>query len=180
METELSPKWRLKQIYEELNIERSTYYNRLKYLEIEPAQDDEGPYLNAEQMKMMSDLNEHIKKTGRRRGFRGGGELAISESSGLALEIPEQPDIPGIEEDQDRLQELIREAAELKVQQAAMPELIKLHLAAGMTEDDLPDDLKAKLEAVREAANPASPKQNAAAIASNLLAKYRATRSGRN
>ena len=91
----------------------------------------------------------------------------------MALEIPEQPDIPGIEEDEDRLEELIREAAELKVQRVAMPELIKLHLAAGMTEDDLPDDLRAKLEAVREAANPANPKQNAAAIANKLLERYR-------
>jgi len=177
METELSTKWRPEQICEELSIGTSTYYNRLKYLEIEPSRDDEGPYLTQEQNKLMEDLNEHIKKTGKTRGFRGGGELAISESSGLALEIPEQPEIPGIEEDEDGLGELIREAAELKVQQAAMPELIKLHLAAGMTEDDLPADLKAKLQAVREAAN---PKQNAAAIASNLLAKYRATRSGGN
>jgi hypothetical protein len=83
------------------------------------------------------------------------------------LEIPEQPEIPGNEEDEDKLEELIREAAELKVQQMAMPELVKLHLAAGMTEDDLPDDLKAKLQAVREAANPASPKQNPAAIANS-------------
>jgi hypothetical protein len=178
METELSTKWRPEQICEELSIEKSTYYNRLKYLEIEPSRDDDGTYLTQEQMKLMQELNEHIKKTGKMRGFRGGGELALSENSGLALEIPEQPDIPGTQED-DRagLEELIREAAELKVQQAAMPELIKLHLAAGMTEDDLPADLKAKLQAVREAAN---PKQNAAAIASNLLAKYRATRSGEN
>jgi hypothetical protein len=45
-----------------------------------------------------------------------------------------------------------------------------------MTEDDLPDDLKAKLEAVREAADPASPKQNAAAIANKLLERYRSGR----
>jgi hypothetical protein len=180
METELSTKWRSDQICEALSIEKSAYYNRLKYLEIEPGRDDEGSYLNAEQMKRMEELNEHIRKTGKMRGFRGSGELALSESSGLAWEIPEQPEIPGTQEDdRDGLEELIREAAELKVQQMAMPELVKLHLAAGMTEDDLPDDLKAKLEAVREAANP-NPKQNAAAIASNLLTRYRATRSGGN
>jgi hypothetical protein len=173
METELYTKWRLEQICEALSIEKSTYYNRLKYLEIEPSRDDEGSYLSADQMKLMEELNEHIKRTGKMRGFRGGGQLALSESSGLALEIPEQPDIPGIEEDEDRLEELIREAAELKVQQAAMPELIKLHLAAGMTEDDLPADLKAKLQGVRDAAN---PKQNAAAIANKLLERYRSGR----
>ena len=49
-----------------------------------------------------------------------------------------------------------------------------------MSEEDLPDEMKQELAAVREAANPASPKQNPAAVASNLLAKYRATRSGGN
>jgi len=182
METELSTKWRPEQICEVLSIGTSTYYNRLKYLEIEPSRDDEGTYLTQEQKKLMEDLNEYIRKTGKTRGFRDGGELAISESSDLAsmLEIPVQPEIPGSEEDEDKLEELIREAAELKVQQMAMPELIKLHLAAGMTEDDLPADLKAKLQAVREAANPAGPKQNPAAVARNLLAKYRATKSGGN
>jgi hypothetical protein len=165
---------------EALGIKKSPYYERLRFLGIKANKDDEGTYLNAEQMRMMWDLNEHILRTGKMEGFQGGGQLALSESSGLALEIPEKPEIPGIEEDdRDGLEELIREAAELKVQQMAMPELVKLHLAAGMTEDDLPDDLKAKLEAVREAANP-NPKQNAAAIASNLLTRYRATRSGGN
>ena len=80
-----------------------------------------------------------------------------------------QPDIPS-DDDENGLEQLIREAAELKVQQAAMPDLVRLHLANGMTEDDLPDDLKAKLQAVREAAN---PKQSAASIAQQLLERHR-------
>ena len=159
--------------YDALGIKTSPYYERLRFLGIKANKDEDGTYLNAEQMKLMWDLNDHILQTGKMEGFPGGGQLALSESSGLALEIPEQPDIPGIEEDEDGLEELIREAAELKVQQAAMPELIKLHLAAGMTEDDLPDDLKAKLQAVREAAN---PKQNATSIAQQLLQRHRQNR----
>ncbi|MEG5087956.1 MULTISPECIES: hypothetical protein [unclassified Microcoleus] len=173
MTTELSTKLRPDEICEKLGIGTSTYYNRLKYLGIEASRDAEGPYLNAEQMKLMEELSEHIKATGKMQGFGGGGQLALSESSGLAsaLEIPVQPEIPGSEEDEDGLEELIREAAELKVQQVAMPELIKLHLAAGMTEDDLPPDLKAKLQAVRDAAN---PKPNAAAsLAQRMLQRHR-------
>lgn len=181
METELSTKWRPEQICEALSIERSTYYNRLKYLEIEPSRDDEGPYLNAEQMKRMEELNLHIQKTGRMRGFRGGGELAISENSDLAsaLEIPEI-EIPGVETenfaqmDDEMLSQLIGEAGELKVQQVAMPELIKLHLAAGMTEEDLSDEQRAKLRAIREAA---TPKSNAAAsLAQKMLQRHRQNR----
>ncbi|MEG4007730.1 hypothetical protein QUA41_17735 [Microcoleus sp. Pol11C1] len=172
MTAELSTKWRPEQVCEELSIGSSTYYNRLKHLGIEASKDADGPYLNAEQMKLMEELSEHIRQTGKMQGFGGGGQLALSESSGLAsaLEIPMQPDIPGSDDDGDGLEELIREAAELKVQQAAMPELIKLHLAAGMTEDDLPADLKAKLQAVRDAAN---PKQSAASIAQQLLQRHR-------
>ncbi|MEG4242984.1 hypothetical protein QUA51_09785 [Microcoleus sp. Pol10_D6] len=172
MTTELSTKLRPDEICEKLGIGTSTYYNRLKYLGIEASRDADGPYLNAEQMKLMEELSEHIRQTGKMQGFGGGGQLALSESSGLAsaLEIPVQPEIPGSEEDGDGLEELIREAAELKVQQVAMPELIKLHLAAGMTEDDLPADLKAKLQAVRDAAN---PKPNAASIAQQLLQRHR-------
>ncbi len=171
MTTELSTKWRPDDICEKLGIGSSTYYNRLNHLGIEASKDSEGTYITAEQMQVMEELSEHIKQTGKMKGFRVGGELAVSESSGLAsgLEIPMQPEIPG-DEDEDGLEQLIREAAELKVQQAAMPDLVRLHLANGMTEDDLPDDLKAKLQAVREAAN---PKQSAASIAQQLLERHR-------
>ena len=171
MTTELSTKWRPDELCEKLGIGSTTYYNRLSHLGIEASKDEEGMYLTAEQMKLMEELSEHIKQTGKMKGFRVGGELAVSESSGLAsgLEIPVQSDIPG-NEDEDGLEQLIRQAAELKVQQAAMPDLVRLHLANGMTEDDLPDDLKAKLLAVREAAN---PKQNAASIAQQLLERHR-------
>lgn len=161
---------------EVLGIKKSPYYDRLKYLGIKANKDGEGTYLNEEQMKLMWELDEHIRETGKMEGFGGGsegGQLALSESSGLAsaLEIPRQPEIPGSEEDDEGgLEQLIREAAELKLQQEAMPDLVRLHLAAGMTEDDLPDDLKAKLQAVREAAN---PKQNAASIAQQLLQRHR-------
>lgn len=170
MTTELSTKWRFEQISEKLGIEKTTYYNRLRFLEIEPSKDSEGTYLNAEQMQIMEDLNEHIRETGRMKGFRGGGQLALSESS-AALEIPEQVEPETFTDaDGEGLEQLIREAAELKVQQVAMPDLVRLHLAAGMSEDDLPDDLKAKLQAVRDAAN---PKQNAASIAQQLLQRHR-------
>jgi hypothetical protein len=181
METELSTKWRIEQICERLGIERSAYYNRLKYLEIEPSRDDEGPYLTQHQMKEMEELNEHIKKSGKMRGFRDGGELAISENSDLAsgseLEIPEVETENFDRMDDEMLSRLIGEAGELKVRQAAMPDLVRLHLAAQMTEEDLSDAQKQKLRAIRDAAN---PKPNAAVVASNLLAKYRATRSGGN
>lgn len=177
MTAELSTKLRPDEICERLGIGSSTYYNRLSHLGIEASKDAEGPYLNAEQMKLMEELSEHIKQTGRMKGFRdSGGQLALSESSGLAsaLEIPVQPEIPGSDEDEEGRNRLIWEAGELKVQQEATPDLLKLHLAAQMTEEDLSEEQRAKLQAIRNAAN---PKPNAAAsIAQQLLQRHRQNR----
>jgi hypothetical protein len=165
---------------EKLGIKKSPYYQRLRFLNIKANKDDEGVYLTADQMKLMFDLHEHIKQTGKMEGFSGGGQLTLVESSGApALEISLEPETVVNADDGD-LDQIIWEAAELKKQQLAKAALIRLHLAHQMTEDDLPDEMKEELAAVREAANPASPKQNPAAAASNLLAKYRATRSGGN
>lgn len=158
---------------EVLSIKKSPYYDRLKFLRIKANKDDEGMYLNEEQMKLMWELDEHIKETGKMEGFRGsGGELALSENSGLAsaLEIPEVEAETFTEMDDEMVSQLIEEAGDLKVQQIAMPHLVKLRLAHEMTEEDLSDEQKAKLQAVREAAN---PKQNAASIAQQLLQRHR-------
>ena len=75
-----------------------------------------------------------------------------------------------------RLHDLMRQAAELKARNLAMPELVKLSIARDMTFEDLPPDLQGKVTAAREAAN---PKEGPASIASNLLAQYRSNRSGK-
>jgi hypothetical protein len=161
---------------EALGIKKSPYYDRLRFLGIKAERDEEGTYLNAEQMKLMEELDKHIRQTGKMEGFQGGGQLALSENSGLAsasaLEIP-QVEENFAQMDDETLNQLVEEAGELKTQQIAMPYLVKLHLANNMTEDDLSDEQRAKLEAVREAAN---PKQNAAAIANKLLERYRSGR----
>jgi hypothetical protein len=156
-----------------LGIGTSTYYNRLKYLEIEPSRDDEGPYLTQEQKKLMEDLNEHIKKTGKTRGFRDGGELAISENSDLAsaVEVPEVEAENFAQMDDEMLSQLIGEAGELKVQQVAMPHLVRLHLAAQMSEEDLSDEQRRKLQEIKDAADP--KKQKVASIAHQLLMRHR-------
>ena len=70
----------------------------------------------------------------------------------------------------------MREAAELKARELAMPHLVKKAVADRMTEDDLPEDLKEKVAAVREAAN---PKHTPASVADSLLEQWRSSRSGK-
>jgi hypothetical protein len=172
MAEELSRKWRMDEVLETFGIKDTTYYNRLHHLKIKASKDEEGTYISAEQMRLMEQLNEHIKQTGKMNGFGdSGGQLALSESSGLAaLEIPEMEAETFTEMDDETVSQLIEEAGDLKVQQIAMPHLVRLHLANEMTEEDLSDEQKAKLQAVRAAAH---PKQNAAPIAQGLLERHR-------
>lgn len=173
MTEEVSTKWRPDEIYEKLGIGSTTYYNRLNHLGIEASKDEEGVYLNPDQMKLMEELNEHIKQTGKMKGFRGsGGQLAVAESSGLAseLEIPEVEAETFTEMDDEMVSQFIDEAGDLKVKQIAMPYLVRLRLAHEMTEEDLSNKQKARLQAVREAAD---PKQNAESIAQGLLQRHR-------
>jgi hypothetical protein len=162
---------------EALGIKKTPYYQRLRFLNIKANKDEEGTYLTEDQMKLMWDLHEHIKQTGKMEGFSGGGQLALVESSAVesALEIPLEPETFA-DGDDGELDQIIWEAAELKKQQLARAALVKLHLAHQMTREDLPDEMKEELTAIEEAANPANPKQNPAAIANKLLDRYRSGR----
>ena len=70
---------------------------------------------------------------------------------------------------------LRRSAAELKAREVAMPDLVKRAVADQMTEEDLPEDLKEKVNLAREAAN---PKFTPTEVASQLLNQWRATKGG--
>ena len=82
---------------------------------------------------------------------------------------PEQPT------EQFNVNGLMRGAAELKAREVAMPDLVKRAVADQMTEEDLPLDLKEKVNLAREAAN---PKFTPAEVASQLLSQWRATKGG--
>ena len=77
---------------------------------------------------------------------------------------PEEPT------DNMNLDGLVREAAELKAREVAMPDLVKRAIADEMTEDDLPEDLKEKVNLAREAAN---PKFTPSMVAKTILERYR-------
>ena len=91
------------------------------------------------------------------------------DSTGLVTKprqaIPDPPPEPETPES-----EIFRHAAELKAYYATHPDLVALNLASMMSENDLPEDLRAKVEEVREVAH---PKPNQAALASDILQRHR-------
>lgn len=182
---------------ERYGIKNTAYYQRIRFLKIKPEKGGDGKtYLSDEQVKMMDALHEYIAKNGKMEGFEftpGGNEV---ESESIAPDTDDvndddssgkmtvatsgkisgtdsviEQEIPETQQDfSNGTEGLIRQAAEIKAQRLAMPDLVALQLASQMTFDDLPDDLKQKVEAVNEAAN---PKMEPVGIASQILAQHR-------
>jgi hypothetical protein len=183
IETQIRPE----KLQEELGVGKDTYYEDLDFLgikeKVKKQRDHEGKvFLWESQANLVRFLRSHVSETGKREGFSvsnselvpeasvasqfsEGGIMAASESV-----ISQEPEAPQPKEPDFDLEQIIREAAELKGHQMSLPELVKLKLAESMTWDDLPEDIKAKVRAVRDAA---APKSQPLTIANQLLEKWR-------
>ncbi|NBD14716.1 MAG: hypothetical protein GVY04_00810 [Cyanobacteria bacterium] len=171
-------------LMQELGIKKDTYYADLNYLEMKASKDENGKaYLTNEQANLVRELRSHVSQTGKREGFVSSssddinGDLvhrqsrqeiaALSEEAEeVDLNIP-QAEPGGYEEN---LEKLIYEAAQLKMQNLSAPHLVKLHLAQQMSEEDLPPEMREKVQQVRNAAN---PKFQPSSVANNLLQQWR-------
>jgi hypothetical protein len=167
------------------NIKSSSYYERLSYLGEKPEKADDGKkYLSQMQIQRLEKLDSWIKGKGKMDGFieqeggleglpEGGAALTIAQDGGLAgVDLP--PTDTGAQVN-DEMDYLVRMAAQMKAQQLTMtPDIIRA-IAAQMTEEDLPDDLRAMVQGSREAL---SPKIQPAQVAANLLDQWRSNRSG--
>lgn len=170
-------------LLERWQISRPTLYDRLRYLDLQLMKGSSNKgYLTDEQVKVMDELDFHIKKTGKMEGFES-SYLVKADNNNLvesSQEVTETPteDIyvePEQPTEQFDVNDLIRDAASLKAREVAMPDLVKRAIADQMTEDDLPEDLKEKVKLAREAAN---PKFTPTEVASQLLNQWRATKGG--
>ena len=168
----------------ELDLKKSTYYDDLKFLDITASKDENRKaYLTIDQANQIKALRSYVNENGKRDGFTYSG-LAVSSNSELATNT-EKSELATVEEDNIYveaqeptanidLEKLMREAAELAARNMAMPALIKKEIADRMNEEDLPEDLREKVEIAREVAN---PKFTPADIAGSLLSQYRSQRS---
>jgi hypothetical protein len=167
---------RPEELMAELGIKKSAFYNDLSYLQIRLEKDTYNkPYVTFEQIERIRELREHINETGQRAGFDE--ELdhasAMVKAENNSLTMPSDDEIyvePSAPEENLNLDKLMRKASELKAREIAMPDLVTRAVADKLTEEDLPEDLREKVEAVRESVN---PKWTPEGIADNLLAQWR-------
>jgi hypothetical protein len=169
---------RPEEMMEELGIKKSKYYQVLKELGIKAEKDSSGKtYLTesqAEQVKnyllnnMQNQENQDLDNSSIVKV--DDSNLATSTNTNAEENIYVEPEDPI---DNFDINKLIRKAAQLKARELATPDLAIRAIADRMSEDDLPEDLKQKVFAVREAVN---PKWTPAELADRILAQYRSNR----
>ena len=159
-------------LMEELGIKKDTYYRDVNFLNIEVIKDDDGKtWITQEDADRIKALRKYVEETGKRQGFEDNeANLIVSENNSIQNnedDIYVTPDEPT---DNMNIDGLVRKASELKAREIAMPELVTRAIADKMTEDDLPEDLKEKVNLAREAAN---PKFTPSMVAKTILERYR-------
>jgi hypothetical protein len=165
-----------------LGVKKDGFYARLKHLGIKLDKDDDGKtYLSQDQFDQLEALGEHIKTTGKMEGFLDSNSALVFNQDGAlagnAVEFGEIPMTSGRSVTIDQpLDELMQQAGRLAARRITAPLHVVHAIADQMTYEDLPDNLRQEVDAVRQqVANP--PKFQAQPIADDLLSQWREQRS---
>ncbi len=189
--------YRPEEVQEMFGIKKVAYYNRLKFLEMQAHKDEGGKaYLDDNQLDILKELDEYISINGKMTGFSYSKNSANCKTDENSLTVSSnglttssqgstalindsgtnEPDIYVTPEEptaQFNMEQLLYEAAQLKARELAMQDLVKRALADGMKEEDLPEELRNKVNLAREAANPKFTPQD---VAGTLLTQWRQNR----
>lgn len=164
------------EILSRLGCGKDTFYKLKNHLGLEGSRDEnKAVFFSDDDLAALELLKQHLDDGGKLEDFEVGA-LAIAADTNLAEssvdisqedpdEIPEIDPLEGVD-----IEALILEAAHLRGEQIVAPQLVKLALAGQLKEEELPPEVRERIQAVREAAN---PKFRAASIASQILKKYR-------
>ena len=195
MVTSTTTKFSRDELCQRWGIKTTQYYERLRSLNLDPKHLTEGD------IEELDRLDAHVKGGGKIKDFADSESSNTHEAipSGIAslttqttepnaiarstnvepdsdntegLAIPDPPPEPETPES-----EIYRHAAELKAYYVSHPDLVALNLASMMEETDLPEDLRAKVEEVREVAH---PKSNQRDVAAAILQRHKNQTSGKS
>ena len=155
----------------ELGIKKDTYYGYLKHLGIKAEKDSEGKaYLTEEQANLVGLLRSHVKDGGKIEEFAISSMVKAEEASlGDQAEPVQAQQAPGFD-----MEDLVRGAAELAGHRMTMGQQLMLQMAERMTYEDLPEEVRLKVDSVRQATNPKH--QNLSELADQMLNQWRQQR----
>ena len=167
------------EVIDTVGIKKTTLYKDLEFLNISTIKDNDNlSWITNEDFERLLLLRKHIEITGRRTGFdeEKMGQLVLSEKNSITnnkngeisnQDIYVEPEDP--KENMD-LDAVVRQGAELKAREIAMPHLVVRAIADKLEEHELPEDLQEKIEDAREASNPKFTPED---LADSILMSYR-------
>lgn len=170
---------RITEVTELTGVKNSTLYKDLEFLKISTIKDNENlSWITNEDFERILLLRKHIEINGRRTGFDETkmSELVLAENHSITNNKKEEisnqniyvePEDPKENMDVDNI---VRQGAELKAREIAMPHLVVRAIADKLDESELPEDLQEKIEDAREVAN---PKFTPEELADSILMSYR-------
>jgi hypothetical protein len=170
-----SPRIYTESVLAQLQVGKDMYYADIKFLGITTQKDtDRKAYINQDELDLLIALRSYVAKNGTRKGFKPpqSGGLVVTNSPQLSTVDNKRVEYPEPEEpiaNDEMGEQLFRAGAELKARETALPHLVIRAVADQLDEDQLPEDLREKVNATREAAN---PKWNPGDLASSLIARY--------
>ena len=179
VEVDVETHKRITDLPELLGIKNATIYKDIDFLGISIIKDNDNlSWITNEDFERLLLLRKHIEVTGRRTGFdeEKTSELVLAEKNKITnnkkAEISNQniyvePEDPKENMDVDAV---VRQGAELKAREIAMPHLVVRAIADKLEESELPEDLQEKIEDAREASN---PKFTPEELADSILMNYR-------
>lgn len=144
---------------EELGIQSTQYYARIKKLGIKSHRIKGKAYLDEDQMQK---LRDYCKSQNSLATVDTSSEISTLETVEVIEEIS-----PEEEED------IWRKAGEIKAKHLTAKDLLALHLAAGMNLEDLDPDLQEQVRTINAAANPENLGKSIAGTAQAMLQKRR-------
>ena len=162
-----------------LGIKPSTFYKDMEFLNIKAIKDENNiAWITNKDFQRLKLLRKHVKTTGRRTGFQDlkEGELVTVKEEDITnskngeisnKDIYVTPEDPKDNMDVDNI---VRQGAELKAREIAMPHLVVRAIADKLDESELPEDLQEKIEDAREASNPKFTPED---LADSILMNYR-------
>lgn len=173
------------QLQTELGIKKDAYYAYLKHLGIKAQKDVEGKsYLEPEQADLIRRLRAHVVSGGRIEEFSFDPSLSVSGPNSLEVSGPMSGEVSGQVSGPVSgadpssgldIEALMREAAELAGHRMTLSNQLVLQLASQMTYEDLPEEVRVKVDSVRAAAQPSEVPGK---LAAEILCQWRKRRQG--
>lgn len=152
-------------------LKSSAFYERIKFLGIQPIKQGRKSFIDDEQITYLDELDAYIQEHGTMDGYEETGKLATVESGKVATQSEDEPEeINEMYSEPPTSEHQYAEVMQGAYQHRAGIEVAKYVIASQLAVEDLPADLQEEVNAARAATLPKS--YSARETATSILKQF--------